>query len=96
MLPIREKSIGLDGQVFAERRAAIRRRVLKGAVLSFNRGYTTFECVVRNVSDNGAQISLGETFSLPEHLLLSIDGKPARVAHARWRTAAAIGIAFEA
>jgi len=96
MLPIREKSIGLDGKVFAERRADMRQRVLKGAVLSFNKGYSTFECVVRNLSDGGAQLSLGETFALPERFSLTVDGKVSRPALVRWRTATAIGVAFEA
>lgn len=43
---IREKSIGLDGEVFAERRAVTRRRVLKGATLSFNNGYGALEGLV--------------------------------------------------
>ena len=51
MSPITEKSIGVDGAVFAERRAALRRRVLKGATVSFNNGYSSFECVVRNQSE---------------------------------------------
>jgi hypothetical protein len=40
---ITEKSIGVDGEVFAERRRAPRHRVLKGATLSFNKGYGALE-----------------------------------------------------
>lgn len=39
MTPITRNSIGIDGEVFEERRKEPRRRVLKGATLSFNRGY---------------------------------------------------------
>lgn len=91
---ITEKSIGLDGEVFVERRNAIRRRILKGGVLSFNKGYSTFECVVRNVSDSGARISLGETFALPNAFKLHVDGSPARFAEICWRSPMALGVRF--
>lgn len=95
MLPIREKSIGLNGEVFAERRAWIRRRTLKGAVLSFNKGFSSFECVVRNLSDGGAQLSLCETFALPDDFALRMDQTSLRRAHVRWRSAAAVGVSLE-
>ncbi|MBN9071331.1 MAG: PilZ domain-containing protein [Rhizobiales bacterium] len=77
-----------------ERRCAVRQRVLKRAVLSFNRGFSTFECLVRNMSDSGARLSLAETFSLPGALTFSMDGAEAREAVVRWRTETAVGISF--
>jgi hypothetical protein len=94
MQTIVEKSIGMDGKVFAERRTEIRRRVLKGAVLSFNKGYSTFECVARNLSGRGALLSLCETFPLPSVFSLRVDGQPPRRAAIRWRSAAAMGVEF--
>ena len=82
--------------VSAERRTEQRRRVLKGAVLSFNNGYSSFECVLRNVSEHGAKLSLGETFGLPTKFSLAISGEAhARVARVRWRRQTEIGISFE-
>lgn len=37
MSPITENSIGVDGEVFAERRRDTRHRVFKGGRLSFNK-----------------------------------------------------------
>lgn len=96
METITEKSIGLDGTVFAERRSAARRRVLKGAMLSFNKGYSAFECVVRNVSEKGAKLSLAETFSLPASFEVRISGEEtSRKAHVRWRSMTSLGIEFD-
>jgi len=92
---ITEKSIGLDGNVFAERRTTPRRRVLKGARLSFNKGYGALECTVRNESGTGALLVFGETAAVPASFDLTISGsdglRPARV---RWRTPTLVGVEF--
>jgi hypothetical protein len=90
-----EKSIGLDGEVFAERRATPRRRVLKGATLSFNKGYGALECVVRNESEKGALLSFGETSAVPPAFNMTIKGSDVtRRAQVRWRTMTRIGVEF--
>ncbi|MFI0846405.1 PilZ domain-containing protein [Mesorhizobium sp. IMUNJ 23232] len=96
MTPITEKSIGLDGQVFTDRRGIERRRVLKGARLTFNKGYGSFECVVRNVSDSGARLTFGDTSAIPSQFDLLISGEDhARRATVRWRTMTALGVSFD-
>lgn len=93
---ITEKSIGVDGQVFSERRAALRRRVLKGATLTFNNGFSAFECVVRNQSPDGALLSLAETFALPQQFDVSIAGEDMlRRARVHWRSMTTLGVKFE-
>lgn len=92
MSPITEKSIGVDGDVFAERRSALRRRVLKGATVSFNNGYSSFECVVRNQSDGGARLSFAETFALPKTFWLMIAGERVQKAEICWCTMTAVGV----
>jgi hypothetical protein len=96
MNTITEKSIGAGGQIFSERRAALRRRVLKGATLTFNRGFSAFECVVRNQSAEGALLSLVETFSLPAQFEVLITGDDTlRRARVRWRSMNALGVKFD-
>jgi hypothetical protein len=74
----------------------LRQRVLKGATLTFNRGFSAFECVVRNQSAEGALLSLAETFSLPAQFDLLISGEDKlRKARVRWRSMTAIGVEFE-
>ena len=78
------------------RRAETRRRVLKGATLTFNRGYSAFECLVRNQSEKGAMLSLGETFALPAQFDLEISGEAGRrKAHVRWRSLQTVGVSFD-
>jgi hypothetical protein len=96
MEQIAQKSIGVDGKVFLERRAVLRRRSLKPAILSFNRGFSTFECIVRNVSENGAMLSFGETFALPDTVTLWLDGMAHQIAQVRWRGSSAVGVEFVA
>lgn len=93
MTPITEKSIAVDGELFAERRAEIRHRVLKGGSLSFNNGYGALECVVRNLSDGGAKLVFGDVLAVPPRFLLSVSGEvPAREAEVRWRGETEIGV----
>jgi hypothetical protein len=89
-----EKSIGLNGEVFTERRAMPRRRVLKGGTLSFNNGYGALECVVRNESASGALLSFGETSAVPPAFDLAIKGAETRHAQARWRNMTLVGVEF--
>ena len=95
MEPITKKSIGIDGEVFEDRRAEPRRRVLKGGTLTFNKGYGALECTVRNQSDHGARLAFGETAAVPPRFGLRISGDD-RVhdARVRWRTMTDIGVYF--
>lgn len=80
----------------AERRASTRHKVLKGATVSFNRGYSSFECIMRNQSEHGARLAFAETFALPNEFLLVVgDEKPVK-AQVKWRTMTAVGVEMAA
>jgi hypothetical protein len=96
MTPITEKSIGIDGEVFVDRRSGSRRRVLKGGRLTFNKGFGAFECVVRNQSEGGARLSFGDTSAVPGNFNLLIAGEDVlRPATVRWREMTAMGVSFD-
>lgn len=95
MTPITTKSIGLDGNVFQDRRGEIRRRVLKGGLLTFNKGYGALECVVRDMSSQGARLAFGDTAAVPAHFDLEVSGDAKRAASVRWRDLNAVGISFD-
>jgi hypothetical protein len=79
----------------AERRSQLRQRVLKGATIRFNKGYGALECVVRNLSENGARLSFGETTGVPAAFELKIaGGERLREAQIRWRTPDSVGVLF--
>lgn len=76
-----------------EQRRSERRRVLKGATISFNRGFSAYECVVRNRSAGGAMIIINEGLPLPSRFAISIAGEAAaHEAEVRWRCGAAAGL----
>lgn len=95
MEPITTKSIGLDGEVFEERRREMRRRALKGATLTFNGGYGAFECVVRNISEVGARLTFGDASAVPARFDLTMSGDGhSRSAAVRWRSLTDVGVEF--
>jgi PilZ domain len=78
-----------------EKRVEHRRKMLKGGTVYFNKGYSSLECVLRDVSSNGARIQMGETFGMPSRVLLSISGEDGRVeASVRWRNSRNVGLSF--
>lgn len=84
-----------SGMNHAERRSQPRHRVLKGAIIRFNKGYGAFECVVRNLSENGAKLTFGETSAVPAAFELKIAGdERMREAHIRWRSLDSVGVSF--
>jgi hypothetical protein len=68
---------------------------LKGAIVRFNNGYGAFECVVRNLCENGARLTFGETSAVPAAFELKIVGdQQIRNARIRWRTPDSVGVSF--
>ncbi|MCB8838199.1 PilZ domain-containing protein [Aurantimonas sp. VKM B-3413] len=76
-----------DEQSDEERRVAPRMRVLKRGKVIFNNGFSTFDCVVRNVSATGALLTLAESAHLPKEFSIRIgeekDARPAKLVYRR-------------
>jgi hypothetical protein len=78
-----------------ERRVEHRRRILKGALVQFNNGFGSLECVLRDMNSNGARISMGRTEGIPNRFRLSVAGERTPIeAIIRWRTPRDIGLSF--
>src|SRR5215204_2308276 len=78
-----------------EPRSSPRQRSLMGAVLSFHNGRSTLDCLVRNISDSGARLSVSPSVSLPQTLELLIPQKGmTREARLVWRSENEVGVAF--
>ena len=77
-----------------ERRKCTRSRVRKDAKLVVG-GSATIDCVVRNLTNDGAGIELSGTADLPENLDMTFDGghsfRPCRLA---WRSVGVGGLQF--
>ncbi len=77
-----------------EKRSVHRRRVLKSGVMLFNKGYASYGCRVRNLTEQGAMVEMGETAGVPSEFDFRMDGKNAVPAHVVWRTNDRLGIQF--
>lgn len=79
---------------FEEKRGFHRRRVLKSGTLQFNKGYTTFGCRIKNLTDSGAMVEMGETTGVPHSFNFAMDGVATVPATIIWRTSSRMGIKF--
>lgn len=79
----------------AERRRAPRMRVLKRAKLIFNGGFSTFDCIVRNISATGALLTIDDSVQLPKEFRIRIGEEQAiRPAELIYRRSMFAGIRF--
>jgi hypothetical protein len=78
-----------------ERREFQRGRTYLGGRLAFNNQYCTIDCLVRNLSRNGAKLVFEGTVLLPGEFELTLPQKGAsRRARIVWRSEGEAGIAF--
>jgi len=82
-------------EVATEKRSAERRRVFKGAYISFSGLHSAIDCVVRNHSETGARLLVESTVGVPDAFELVRSGAPPRKCHVVWRQAAEIGVVFD-
>ena len=79
------------------RRAARRNRIFKRARVILGDGYSTVECVVRDVSDNGARITIEDPIAMPGSFsFVFLDKGVVQAAVVRWQRGRNIGIEFPA
>jgi PilZ domain len=80
-----------------ERRKSIRNRSYLGGRISFNRRRSVMDCLVRNLSPDGAKVVFDHTTTVPDEFDLTIARKE-RTFRARtiWRRADEMGVAFVA
>jgi hypothetical protein len=78
----------------AERRSNTRRRVFKGAVITF--GGKGVDCTVRNMSDGGAALDIANAATIPPTFRLAIKTDDF-IARCRviWNNGQRVGIAFD-
>jgi hypothetical protein len=78
-----------------ERRTTQRRRVLKAGTIAFGQA-AGIDCVVKNMSEKGALLSVTTSVGIPDSFTLLIPHdqlqRPVRVI---WRRAQSVGVVFE-
>ncbi len=79
-----------------ENRRAQRRKVLKGGKIAFSQHFATIDCVVRNLSANGAALEVASPVGIPDRFDLIVNGeRGVRPCHVAWRSGRKIGVQFE-
>jgi hypothetical protein len=79
----------------SDNRTDQRRKVLKGAIASFNQGHSTLSCLVRDLSETGCRISAEGAVSIPDtfSLFVELDGLSAEC-EVTWRDGSEAGVRF--
>ena|SRR5215468_3686762 len=78
-----------------DRRERVRDKVFLGGVAEINDRGSTMDCVVRNLSENGACVEFETAARLPEQMQITIAQKGRSVlADLIWRQANRVGLAF--
>jgi hypothetical protein len=77
-----------------EKRQRPRAHVLRRGKIVFRRGYGVLDCVVLNVSPDGARLRVNAWLGLPDRFELRIEQGPAHEAVVRYRRLDEIGVQF--
>ena len=83
-------------EAYTEKREARRRRVLKGGIIHFNNGYGSFDCKIKNMTDEGAMLEMPDTSGIPSSFSIKMGDDRLTPVTVVWRTAANIGVRFAA
>ena len=79
----------------AEQRRAARQKTYKAARIACGGRRAVITCLMRNLSDTGACLGLGEPIELPDSFNLVFDsGEPSRMYQVVWRKQNRIGVEF--
>jgi hypothetical protein len=80
----------------SERRKSPRVRALKGGKIAFNQHRSIIDCVVRNLTRDGAMLKVPSTVGIPERFEFRFEADGGyRPCHVVWRRPDMLGIAFD-
>jgi hypothetical protein len=87
---------GPDGvHRYENRRAERRQRVLKRGILVTNNGFSTVDCVIRDLSAHGARVAVEAEYKAPPQFsLLVVETGNRLPAERRWQKGKEIGLRF--
>jgi hypothetical protein len=85
----------MSGPSFGERRREARQRTLKAGKIVFNRDFSVFDCVVRNLTRSGACLEVAGTLGVPATFELRLADGTKYNCRLVWRFENRIGVAFQ-
>lgn len=78
-----------------DKRRIHRRRMLKSGSIVINSGYSKFDCIVKNLNENGAMLNMTDATELPSQFELAIGEEGAtRKVNVVWKHGSRIGLSF--
>ncbi len=83
-----------EGDEGERRRGAPRRRVLMSAQIVYREGKIAVDCVVRNISESGAQLATDAPLELPPSFWLRFQDGSKRPVELVWAKATLMGVRF--
>ena len=79
-----------------ERRTLLRKRSFLQGRLYFNNRRSSLDCLVRDISNQGAKLKVSDSIAIPEFVELHIPNKDETYrAKVQWRTGFEIGVTFD-
>ncbi|MEX0956739.1 MAG: PilZ domain-containing protein [Rhizobiaceae bacterium] len=91
-----QNKAGATARIFNERRRAERERSATNALVRFNSGSETTQCVARNISARGARLVVSGAASVPPRFQLKLDTEREwRNVTVRWRRGDEVGVSFD-
>jgi hypothetical protein len=79
----------------SERRKATRQKSFLRGCIYFNNRRSALDCLIRDISDEGAKLICSETAAIPDIVDLYIPQKEQTLrAHVEWRHGEEVGVAF--
>ena len=86
-----------DGPPPAERRPKGRKRVLLTGIVAYANGAHSFHCTIRNLSETGARLAVGNNAQFPsDFYLINIRDRVVYDAKLVWNRGPEIGVTFKA
>ena len=86
----------LDAPPPAERRPKTRKRVLLTGIVAYANGAHSFHCTIRNLSETGARLAVGNNAQFPsDFFLINIRDRVAYEAKLVWNRGNEIGVTFK-
>jgi hypothetical protein len=77
-----------------ERRTDQRGRTFKSGKIAFNRHFSVFDCLVRNLTAHGACLEVANSLGVPTRFELMLTDGTKYSCHMIWRFGDRIGVAF--
>ena len=94
-MPMQNRT-GATARIFNERRRAERERGATNALVRFNPGNETTQCVARNLSARGARLAVSDAANVPQTFQLKLDTEREwRNVTVRWRRGDEVGVSFD-